>query len=104
MPPRIDDSHQPYKRKRSLGPGPRKRPRVLEMKNWECRKLKATPKYYVQVCRDLETGRTRKIKTKKKWKRKYNKLYRAWSKRHPIAAKSPQPTYRCRRQPGVQCR
>lgn len=108
---RIDDSHQPYKRKRSLGPGPRRRPRITESKDWECIKGKNTKTHYVQKCvfigddrSGLHTGDRRTVKTKKKTKKKYNKLYKAWAKKHGVSGRKAVSSYSCRRQRGVTCK
>lgn len=107
MAQRIDDSHQPFKRKRSIGPGPRKRPKVNEAKDWECTRAKPTAKHYVQVCRWVGGGGSRavkKVKIKKTWKKRYNAQYRAWAARKRTPAKGPVKTYRCRRKTNVSCR
>lgn len=106
---RIDDSHQPYKRKRSEGPGPRRRPRVFEQKDWECSKGKNTKTHYVQVCKYVGDGpdrAPRRIKLKKKYKKGYNKEYRAWLKKHGAHRQKPVASYHCRRsrRTGVSCK
>ena len=107
--PRLDDSHQPFKRKRSLGPGPRRRPRVAETKNWECEKRPSTWTHYIQVCRYVGDnaemrGTKRTVKTSKKTKRVYNKEYRAWLKRHEGKVNKPQSSYSCRPHAGTRCK
>jgi len=104
--PRIDDSHQPYKRKRSLGPGPKRHPRVKQTKEWECTARKPTKTAYVQVCRWVGEG-TRKsqtFKTSKKSKKKYNRLYRQWLVKKGIVNKGRTSTYRCRRTKTTKCK
>lgn len=103
---RIDDSHQPFKRKVTLGPGPRKRPKVMQAKDWECVKVKPTKTHYRQVCKWVGDGdrAPKTVRIKKKWKKAYNKVYRTWAKNKRLAARGPVKTYRCRRRPGTSCR
>ena len=106
---RIDDSHQPYKRKRSEGPGPKHHPRVYETKDWECSKAPMTRTHYVQVCKYIGDGPARKphvVKLKKSTKKKYNKVYRAWLKRQGGRRQKPVPSYHCRtnRRTGTSCK
>lgn len=103
---RIDDSHQPFKRKRSIGPGPRKRPKVNEAKDWACARAKPTKTHYVQVCKWVGGGETkspRTVKLRKKYKKAYNKVYRAWARNKRLSA-TPVKSYRCRKKPGTKCR
>jgi hypothetical protein len=105
---RIDDSHQPYKRTRKIGPGPKKRAPVLQVGDWEC---KRGPKKYTQVCVYVGDNRDRRgTKVKKKLnakkKKAYNKIYRAWAKKNraALAARGQLPTYRCRRTAAAKCK
>jgi len=101
---RIDDSMHPFKRKRRLGPGPRKRPPFTETKDWVCTRGTNTPKHYVQRCVNQETGEKRTIKLKRKYKKAYNVTYRRWaaSKAEPRA--TPRAGYRCRRTKRTRCK
>lgn len=102
---RIDDSHHPHKRRRSLGPGPRKHPPVRQTGDWTCTRAKPTGKHYVQVCTNIETGSKRTVKLKKGYKKKYNKAYRAWAARKRAPSRSaPLPSYQCRRTKRTRCK
>ena len=108
---RIDDAHQPFKRTVRIGPGPRKRPAIVREGDWECVKGKNTRTHYVQVCTFIgETGRKRgaklTVKTKRARKKRYNKLYRAWAKKHrkALQARGPRAGYRCRRTAVAKCK
>lgn len=72
----IDNTHSPFKRLAKLGPGPRDREPISVKGKYNCRKKKG--KKYEQVClyRGAD-GRIHKktVKTKKKWKKAYNKEY-----------------------------
>lgn len=104
--PRIDDSHQPFKRKSKIGPGPRKRPAIREAKDWQCRRAKPTKTHYVQICSWVGPGNRapRKVKLKKSFKKRYNKQYRAWAARKAAPARGAKPGYRCRRTKTTRCR
>lgn len=101
---RIDDSHHPFKRKRTMGPGPKRHPRVAETGELVCHKGKNTKTHYVQVCKVQGTGTVRTYKLKKSTKKRYNKLYRAWRARQKAAPKGRRPGYRCRRTARATCR
>lgn len=106
---RIDDSHQPFKRTKRIGPGPRKRPPIHESKTFTCKRGKPTGKHYVQHCTYVGADGAKHvttIKTKKKWKRSYNKVYRTWAakKRGALVARGPQRSYRCRKTASTKCR
>lgn len=108
MAKRIDDSHQPFKRTKRIGPGPKKHPPVLQVKDWECKKGSSK---YVQVCTYVgpnveRRGTTVTHKTKKAKKRKYNKLYRAWARKNraKLVNKGALPSYRCKRTRNASCR
>jgi hypothetical protein len=106
---RIDDSHQPFKRTKKLGPGPRRRPPIHESKTFVCRRAKPTAKHYVQLCTYVGADGAKyqtTIRTKKGWKKRYNKQYRAWAarKRTALVARGPQRGYRCRRTASTRCR
>lgn len=102
---RIDDSHQPFKRKRSIGPDPKRHPKVSQVKEWECAAKKPTSTHYVTVCRWIGEG-TRKPtvnKMSKAKKRAYNKLYRPFAaKKRTTGGKLP--SYRCRRTRSASCK
>jgi hypothetical protein len=113
MAKRIDDSHQPFKRTGAIGPGPKKRPKVHQEKNWECQKGKATAKHYVQICTyvgDYSKRRGKKIKVlrSKASKKKYNKLWRAWAKRNKrisaLQSRGAKRGYSCRKTPIAKCK
>ena len=93
--PPLDDSHQPFKRSKTLGPGPKKggNSRTGE---WECRKLKK----YVQICEWVGPGKRsdKKVVTDPERKKKYNKLYAEWldKKRKPRFPNKRAASYRCR--------
>ena len=108
--PRIDDSHTPFKRKASIGPGPMRAPKIHEAKVWVCEKPKkgahGKKGYYTQACVSRETGQVRFVRRSKKAKKKYNKLYRAWvaKKRVNPQSKPARRSYRCRRTNVARCR
>lgn len=108
-PRRIDDSHAPFKRTRKIGPGPRKRPAIYESKDYVCKRLKPTATHYRQVCTYVGADGQKHvatIKTKKGWKKKYNKQYRKWAAkaRASLVKRGPQSRYRCRRTAVAKCR
>lgn len=109
---RIDDSHQPFKRIRQIGPGPKRRPAVAQVRDWEC---KRGPKKYTQICTYVGPNRARRgtkvvSKLDPKKKKKYNKQYRAWRAslsaraRPDLRRSAPLPGYRCRRTPVAKCK
>ena len=103
--PRIDGTHHAFKRKSSLGPGPRKRARISQAKEWECQKAKG--KKYVQICRYVGPGKTRKprkVVTDKAWKKQYNKTYRAWAKNKRVGTGPAKSGYRCRSTTVSKCK
>jgi hypothetical protein len=107
---RIDDSHHPFKRAGTLGPGPKKQ-KLAQEGNWECSKGKNTKTDYVQTCRWIGGGPPRKpmkVKRSKAKKKAYNKAYRAWLKRNAriksFQAKPRKAGYRCRRTAVAKCR
>lgn len=103
---RIDDSHHAFKRKGSIGPGPRKRPRLTQVKEWECHKPKGGKKY-VQICRYVGPGKSRKprkVVTKKSKKKAYNKLYRKWAAGKKVGTGPRRSGYRCRKTPQTSCK
>lgn len=113
MAKRIDDSHQPFKRTGAIGPGPKKRPKLQQEKNWECQKGKSTTKHYVQVCTYVGDNRARrgkkvKVKTLKSRKKRYNKLYRKWAKRNAriqaLQSRGAKQGYKCRKTPVAKCK
>lgn len=108
MSKRIDDSHQPFKRTRKIGPGPKRHPPVLQVKEWECRKGK---KKYEQICvyvgpNKERRGTVTKNRMNPRKKKKYNKLYRKWAakNRKALTARGPRPGYKCRRTRNTKCR
>jgi hypothetical protein len=108
MAKRIDDSHQPFKRTRKIGPGPKRHPPVLQVKDWECKK---GPKKYTQICVYVGPNKDRRgTKTvnrmNSKKKKKYNKLYRKWAakNRAALANKGKMAGYRCRRTKNASCK
>jgi len=109
--PRIDGSHQPFKRTRKLGPGPKKRPAIGQTKDWECIKTRGQKTDYTQLCRYVgpdrdRRGEVRLVKTNKAKKKRYNKVYRAWAKKHrkALQAQPARPGYRCRSTVVSPCR
>ena len=109
---RIDDSHAPFKRAGGLGPGPKKRPRVQQERDWECQKRPATKTHYVQVCTYVGDNKARRgkkmtVKRSKKEKKAYNVVFRrfeAKSKRLQAQQKrGAKPGYRCRKTPAARC-
>lgn len=114
MTKRIDDSHQPYKRTKKIGPGPRKAPPKFLQNAWICKKGTPTKaekgKFYIQLCKFVGAGaspstKPRRIKTKVKTKKKYNKLYRKWAaaNRKKLQARGKRPGYECRKTPSTKC-
>lgn len=106
---RIDDSHQPFKRTKKIGPGPRKRPAIRETKTFVCKRSKPTKTHYIQQCAYTGADGARHVttvRTKKTWKKKYNKVYRQWAakRRASLVARGPQRSYRCRRTASTKCR
>lgn len=106
---RIDDSHAPFKRTRKIGPGPRKRPAIYESKEFVCRRVKPTRTHYVQSCTYVGADGARHqvtVRTKKGWKKAYNKQYRKWAKtkRAALVSRGPQSRYRCRKTASTKCR
>lgn len=109
----IDDSRHPFKRTSGIGPGPKKRPRLTQAKDWECVKGKATPSHYVQKCVYVGPNRDKRgqkltVKTKKSVKKAYNKLYRKWAAKSPriqkLTRKGAKAGYRCRKTALTRCR
>jgi hypothetical protein len=105
MAKRIDDSHQPYKRTRKLGPGPDRSPPKLQARDWECHRGKRP---YEQICvwvgegkRSNTTNRMNRAK-----KKRYNKRYRAWAKTHRAALRNKGRigTYRCHKTKQTRCK
>lgn len=101
--PSIDDSHAPYKFRRSLGPGPKGRPPVRQTRGWVCELVKPSERggrrgYYTQLCVNTETNALRLVRRDKKKKKRYNKVYAAWaaSKRAKSSPSRPLPGYKCR--------
>ncbi len=108
---RIDDSHQPFKRTGRIGPGPRKRAAVFESKTYSCKRASPTATHYVQVCTYFGADgkkHTTKVKLKKAYKKRYNKVYRAWAKTNKrvtaLAKRGAKPGYRCKRTAQTKCR
>lgn len=108
---RIDDSHQPFKRTKTIGPGPRRRPAIQQAKDWECAARPSTRTHYIHVCTYVGPNRKRRgkkvtIKTSKAAKKAYNKQYRKWRKRNrtQLAKRRALPGYRCHRTKYAKCR
>jgi hypothetical protein len=102
----LDRSHAPFKVRRKIGPGPRKRAPITKAGDWECEKAKATKTHYVQVCVWQGDGirKPKRVKIKKSWKRGYNKLYRAWAKKHTGKVRTTAlPGYKCRSTRTTKC-
>ena len=90
--PRIDDSHAPFKRKRSIGPGPKKAPPIHQTKAWACERVRpseagAKPGFYTQVCRLKETGAVRYVRRKKSKKKAGKKDKSAKKKKKAASTK-----------------
>lgn len=109
---RIDDSHTPAKRTTKFGPGPRKR-KLTFKGDWECRKGKNTSTMYVQKCTYVGDNKKRlgakiTVKTPKRKKQRYNKLYRKWAKKNArikaLQARGARSGYRCRKTAVAKCR
>jgi hypothetical protein len=64
--------HHPFKRKRKLGPGPRKG-RLTQSREWDC--TKTSP--YNQICTH-KSGYKKTVRIDKGYKAAYNAEYRAW--------------------------
>ena len=83
--PALDKSHSPFKRMATLGPGPRGRKAIKVQDRYVCTRGKPVKKggvkFYVQNCKDTETGKVRKIKTNSEWKQGYNEAYAKGRKR-----------------------
>jgi hypothetical protein len=83
----ADDSHQPFKyRTRFMGKGPKGRPALKLRNKWLCEVVSLADqadgeRYYAQECTSTKTGRSKLVKTKKSYKRKYNKKYRSFRKK-----------------------
>lgn len=78
----IDASHYPFKRskKRPGGPAGREDEAVQKWScEWDNPVEKDGKKYTVQICTNNETGKTKKVKVNKAYKKLYNKRYRAGS-------------------------
>lgn len=105
---RIDDSHQPFKRLKKIGPGPKKHPPVLQVREWECQRGPKKKGFYTQICKFVGDGERapRTVRLKKAKKKKYNKLYRQWARRNraKLAGKAAQGNYKCRRTASTKCR
>lgn len=75
----LDTSHSPFKRMAKIGPGPRGRAPIAAEGRYVCKRGKPVTKdgvrYSVQLCADAVTGKTRKIKTNREWKKEYNSEY-----------------------------
>lgn len=79
----LDDSHQPYKRRRAHGPGPRGET-FVQTKEWECKKVAP----YVQKCvnvggQSARKGRVKIVRTRRSRKQRYNTEYDAWRRGKP---------------------
>ena len=97
---RIDGSHYPFKRKDTAGPGPKHRPRIKQTGTWKCERPTAGTakgKFYVQLCKNTDTGAVRKVRRDKAKKAKYNKLYRKWLGGERVTPDRKRPGYKCRR-------
>lgn len=103
---RIDDSHTPFKRKKSIGPGPKRQPPVKQTKHFVCERPRHGRKkgFYTQDCVDTKTGIVHVIRRKKSKKKAYNKVYRTWTAKRKAPKSRPLPSYRCRRTRVASCR
>jgi hypothetical protein len=102
----IDPTHTPFKKRSKIGPGPRKRPAIRKAGDWECERAKPTRTHYVQVCVWQGDGirKPKRVKLKKSWKRGYNKIYRAWAKKHTGRIRTTAlPGYKCRPTRATKC-
>ena len=99
----IQDDHNPYKRLRSIGPGPRGREPLPQRKHWECNAVQGAP--YVQMCiwvgpegKGHRRGSKKVVKVAQGYKAKYNREYNAWRKGQPLKprvnARQPNAPYR----------
>jgi hypothetical protein len=99
----LQDDHNPYKRLRSIGPGPRGREPLPQRTNWECNAVKGAP--YVQMCiwvgpegKGHRKGAKKVVKVAKAYKKAYNKEYNAWRKKQALKprvnARQPNAPYR----------
>jgi hypothetical protein len=97
----IDGSHQPFKRLRKLGTGPRGREPIAEKKHWMCSKFDD----YAQFCvwigpkgKGHKRGARKLVVTNPKWKSKYNAEYTVFRNSRPVKPRvnAAQPGYRCR--------
>jgi hypothetical protein len=106
---RIDGTHTPDKRTLKFGPGPKKRKFALT-DDWNCVKGKNTSTHYVQVCTWKGDGNraVATIRTNKKKKKAYNKLYRKFAKRSArikaLTKRGPRRNYKCRSTRVSKCR
>lgn len=96
----IDPSHHPFKRSLRRPGGPGNRPDE-ETKTWTCEWRKPTSTHYIQQCVNTETGKGRKVRIRKSYKKAYNKAYRAGKfpkgKRFQKDAKHPGARYAARK-------
>jgi hypothetical protein len=99
----LDDSHQPFKRLRKIGSGPRGREPIYEKKDYECFKIKGEK--YRQLCifvgkpgKGHKAGSKKLVITKKAWKKGYNKEYSRWRLARPVKPRvnAAQPAYKYR--------
>lgn len=102
---RIDDSHQPFKRTRKLGPGPKRHKPVTQKKDWECHR---GSKPYEQICVWVGDGKrkpTKNVMNKAK-KKAYNKLYRKWAakNRKALQSRGRIGSYRCHKTKQTACK
>jgi hypothetical protein len=118
---KTDDSHQPFKSRKVIGPGPKRRRKLAVKDLWECSWVGK----YKQACYNRATGRLKINKptcanvplgkgekrisaseclviTKAK-KKRYNKVYRAWAKEHRRAKLPLRAGYQCRPTPFAKC-
>jgi len=68
--------HNPFQHERDLGPGPRGKQRSSQQRH-DCEREGA----YVQLCRDRRTGRVKRVRVDKDWKRRYNRDWDQFQKR-----------------------
>lgn len=101
--PPIQDDHNPFKRLRSIGPGPRGREPLRQRQNWECNAIKDAP--YKQMCvwigpegKGHRRGSKKVVVVDPEYKAKYNKQYNKWRKGQPLKprvnARQPNAPYR----------
>lgn len=105
----IDKSKHPFKRATKTGPGPKKRTTKLK-ERYKCEKGPTKKGMYTQICTYKGAdGKKHQItvRTKKSYKKRYNKLYRKWAANNKrIAAlvnKGPRKGYVCRRTKVTPC-